>query len=200
MTGAWGKATADSLDGGLVQLRALDWTTNGMPRCFEPANVPLCRYALCLLLQVLSRSSRCLSHGIRQAETVTLSVHWAGLECLVLLLELVQLVLASQKKSGMPTRAIRPFLAMRGLFSCKTCFRCHYPHTHAPTPPNLHRSHFHSFTLQFDLDTDQALSRIATANRTCRWASCSTSCCCCAENSVAYCGVLVQHLDGYWRR
>lgn len=29
MFGAWGKATAQSRDGALVQLRALDWTTNG---------------------------------------------------------------------------------------------------------------------------------------------------------------------------
>lgn len=40
MFGAWGDATRESRDGALVQLRALDWTTNG------PFQVRLCARVL----------------------------------------------------------------------------------------------------------------------------------------------------------
>lgn len=120
MAGASGKATqAGRLVGGLVQLRALDWTTSGP---FQKAPVLITWHPLA---------------GNGHAFT---SLTWAGM--------LGAMTGASEAGLGVSEKVWDAYKGVKTIYGYVWTFLL-------------------QDMLQFDVDTDQALSRIATANRTC---------------------------------
>ncbi|CAE7857396.1 dcd1A [Symbiodinium sp. KB8] len=117
MIGAWGPATAGT-DSGLVQLRALDWTTDG----------PFQQFPVVVVY-----------HPSTQGHTFS-TLSWAGL-----------------------LGSITGYSAANIGVSEKVWLHYDGPYSPAGIP-------FHFLLqdiLQFDMDIDAALSRIASANRTC---------------------------------
>ena len=118
MFGAWGEANTET-GNGLIQLRALDWNTNG----------PFQKYPLLLTYHPASGNG----HNFT---TLT----WAGL--------VGALTGMSSAHMGICEKVWDHYTGIQNIVG--------YPWTFLLQD-----------ILQFDVDTDQALSRIATANRTC---------------------------------
>lgn len=118
MFGAWGKATAQT-DQSLVQLRALDWTTDG----------PFQQFPVILVY-----------HPEKGDGHAFAAMSWAGL--------VGTITGYSSAKVGISEKVWAAYSELQNIVG--------YPW------------HFMlQDILQYDIDTDQALSRIATANRTC---------------------------------
>jgi hypothetical protein len=190
MAGASGKATqAGRLVGGLVQLRALDWTTSGP---FQKAPVLITWHPLAgnghaftslTWAGMLGAMTGASEAGLGVSEKVMLDCLLSVCDRPVFCVEFDTRGAASvcvcvssgvsnrpfTYRSGMLTRALKRYTVTFGRSFCKTCFRCASFHMRllcSPLETVTSNSPLSSFE-QFDVDTDQALSRIATANRTC---------------------------------